>query len=295
MRPQRSCSRRESSRARDRGPRLPLGLGDEARDRARDARRRRGRCGRPRRGGRAGRVDRPAPARPRERSAFPRRPADRTGRPPADLLEPGLRGARRARVGARRDAVRALPRRGRLPAARDGRRSCAGRPARTSTGRWRTQPRFARELLAPTLVAAETLAEATSVAFPGLAGVLPDYGRFDPIDWGLGFELKDDKAGPLDRDADVAAHVRPLRRLGHVPLGRSGPRARAASCSPTASSTSGRRRPGRRSPTPSSAKEVEQQPVELVRPLEARQVACALDCLQRGGGDLGGEPFGHRP
>jgi CubicO group peptidase (beta-lactamase class C family) len=54
---------------------------------------------------------------------------------------------------------------------------------------------LAGELLAPTLVAPETLAEATTVAFPGLAGVLPDYGRFDPMDWGLGFELKDDKAG----------------------------------------------------------------------------------------------------
>ena len=54
---------------------------------------------------------------------------------------------------------------------------------------------LARELLAPTLVAGETLAEATAVAFPGLAGVLPDYGRFDPMDWGLGFELKDDKEG----------------------------------------------------------------------------------------------------
>ncbi len=54
---------------------------------------------------------------------------------------------------------------------------------------------LARELLAPTVVAGETLAEATAVAFPGLGGVLPDYGRFDPMDWGLGFELKDDKAG----------------------------------------------------------------------------------------------------
>ena len=51
------------------------------------------------------------------------------------------------------------------------------------------------ELLSPRLVADETLAEATSVAFPGLAGVLPDYGRFDPMDWGLGFELKDGKDG----------------------------------------------------------------------------------------------------
>lgn len=52
---------------------------------------------------------------------------------------------------------------------------------------------LALELLRPTLVAEETLAEATSVQFPGLKGVLPGIGRFDPLDWGLGFELKDAK------------------------------------------------------------------------------------------------------
>jgi CubicO group peptidase (beta-lactamase class C family) len=52
---------------------------------------------------------------------------------------------------------------------------------------------FAAELQAPTLVAEETLAEATSVQFPGLAGVLPEFGRWDPNDWGLGFELRDEK------------------------------------------------------------------------------------------------------
>jgi CubicO group peptidase (beta-lactamase class C family) len=52
-----------------------------------------------------------------------------------------------------------------------------------------------RELLAPMVIAPETLAEATSVQFPGLAGVIPDLGRFDPNDWGLGFELKDEKPG----------------------------------------------------------------------------------------------------
>jgi len=52
---------------------------------------------------------------------------------------------------------------------------------------------FARELQAPTLVAPETLAEATSVCFPGLAGILPDFGRYEPLDWGLGFELRDAK------------------------------------------------------------------------------------------------------
>ena len=32
------------------------------------------------------------------------------------------------------------------------------------------------------------------VQFPGLDGVLPDFGRFSPLDWGLGVELKGDKA-----------------------------------------------------------------------------------------------------
>lgn len=51
----------------------------------------------------------------------------------------------------------------------------------------------ARELLAPTLVAPETLALATTVAFPGIAGVLPGIGAYDPLDWGLGVEVKGDK------------------------------------------------------------------------------------------------------
>jgi CubicO group peptidase (beta-lactamase class C family) len=46
-----------------------------------------------------------------------------------------------------------------------------------------------RELLRPALVAPETLDEMTSVQFPGLSGVLPDHGRFDPLDWGLGVQL----------------------------------------------------------------------------------------------------------
>jgi CubicO group peptidase (beta-lactamase class C family) len=43
-------------------------------------------------------------------------------------------------------------------------------------------------------VAAETLAEATVVQFPGLVGILPGFGRMTPNDWGLGFELRDDKS-----------------------------------------------------------------------------------------------------
>jgi CubicO group peptidase (beta-lactamase class C family) len=45
------------------------------------------------------------------------------------------------------------------------------------------------ELLAPRLVADETRDEMVSVQFPDLAGVLPDHGRFDPLDWGLGVQL----------------------------------------------------------------------------------------------------------
>lgn len=54
---------------------------------------------------------------------------------------------------------------------------------------------LARELLSPTIVAPETVDEATTVQFPGLGGVIPGMGRFDPNDWGLGFELRDEKPG----------------------------------------------------------------------------------------------------
>jgi len=54
--------------------------------------------------------------------------------------------------------------------------------------------RFAAELLAPTLVHPATLAEATTVQFPGLDGVLPGYGTQRPNDWGLGLELRGHKS-----------------------------------------------------------------------------------------------------
>ena len=45
------------------------------------------------------------------------------------------------------------------------------------------------ELLRPRLIADETRDEMVAVQFPGLTGVLPDYGRFEPLDWGLGVQL----------------------------------------------------------------------------------------------------------
>ena len=52
---------------------------------------------------------------------------------------------------------------------------------------------LARELLRPTLIGAALTDEARSVVFPGLKGVLPGLGAFDPLDWGLGFEIRDGK------------------------------------------------------------------------------------------------------
>lgn len=55
--------------------------------------------------------------------------------------------------------------------------------------------KLAAELLAPTLVSRQTFDAATTVAYPGLAGVLPGFGRRqDPLDWGLGFEVRGGKS-----------------------------------------------------------------------------------------------------
>ncbi len=69
-----------------------------------------------------------------------------------------------------------------------------GSPAAGLVGPLEDLVRLAAELLSPTLVSASTMATATSVAFPGLAGVMPGFGRHDPLDWGLGFELRDAKS-----------------------------------------------------------------------------------------------------
>lgn len=86
--------------------------------------------------------------------------------------------------------------------------------------------RFAAELQRPALLAPQTLALATTVAFPGLDGVLPGYGVQRPNDWGLGFELRDGKSPHWTSTANSA------ETFGH--FGQSGtflwvdPRAQAA-------------------------------------------------------------------
>jgi CubicO group peptidase (beta-lactamase class C family) len=70
----------------------------------------------------------------------------------------------------------------------------AGSPAHAYRGPLDDLLAVGCELLRPTLVAPETLGEATTVQFPGLVGILPGLGRMEPNDWGLAFELRDAKS-----------------------------------------------------------------------------------------------------
>ena len=69
-------------------------------------------------------------------------------------------------------------------------RELAGSPGAGAFSTVADLSRFAAELLAPRLIAPQTHAEATSVVFPGLRGVLPGYGIQAANDWGLGFEIR---------------------------------------------------------------------------------------------------------
>jgi CubicO group peptidase (beta-lactamase class C family) len=70
----------------------------------------------------------------------------------------------------------------------------AGSPAWGATGPLTDLMNLAVELASPSLVDESLLAEATGVAFPGLSGVVPGFGRQANCDWGLGFEIRDGKA-----------------------------------------------------------------------------------------------------
>jgi CubicO group peptidase (beta-lactamase class C family) len=72
--------------------------------------------------------------------------------------------------------------------------SLDGSPAARGTSTVSDLVRFVAEVQAPKLVSAQLVAEATSVVFPGLRGVLPGFGSQEHNDWGLGFEVKADKS-----------------------------------------------------------------------------------------------------
>lgn len=68
-----------------------------------------------------------------------------------------------------------------------------GSPAAAGVSTVADMVRFLAELQAPRLLHPSTLQTATTVAFPGLAGLLPGFGKQDPNDWGLGFEIRNGK------------------------------------------------------------------------------------------------------
>jgi CubicO group peptidase (beta-lactamase class C family) len=69
-----------------------------------------------------------------------------------------------------------------------------GSPASGGIATLRDLEAFVFELLSPSIVSRETLVDATRVHFAGLSGVVPGFGRYDPCDWGIGFELKAGKS-----------------------------------------------------------------------------------------------------
>ena len=68
--------------------------------------------------------------------------------------------------------------------------TCIGSPAHGARGPVSDLVRLARELLRPRHFPPEHLVAARTVEFRGIAGVLPGFGRQDPNDWGLGFEVR---------------------------------------------------------------------------------------------------------
>jgi CubicO group peptidase (beta-lactamase class C family) len=70
----------------------------------------------------------------------------------------------------------------------------AGSPAADGVAPVRDLARVIQEVLSPQgLLHPSTLADACSVQYPGLRGVLPGFGSQDPNDWGLGFEIRGHK------------------------------------------------------------------------------------------------------
>ncbi|HEV7536451.1 MAG TPA: serine hydrolase domain-containing protein [Acidimicrobiia bacterium] len=70
-----------------------------------------------------------------------------------------------------------------------------GHPGWGATGTAADLLALGRELLVPEpgVLSRAMRDRATAVAFPGLDGVVPGFGRQRPNDWGLGFELRDHK------------------------------------------------------------------------------------------------------
>ncbi len=68
-----------------------------------------------------------------------------------------------------------------------------GSPARGAAGPIDDLIRLADELLNPVVLRPEIIRQASTLAFPGLTGILPGFGRQTPNDWGLGCEIRSTK------------------------------------------------------------------------------------------------------
>jgi len=89
-----------------------------------------------------------------------------------------------------------------------------GSPAHAAVSTATDLAKWAKELMAPRLLAADTVQQATTVAFADLDGVLPGFGWQSPCDWGLGFEIRGTKEPHWTAAANSPA------TFGH--FGRSG-------------------------------------------------------------------------
>jgi len=68
-----------------------------------------------------------------------------------------------------------------------------GSPAHGARGPVTDLAALAADLLTPNLLLPKVVELASTVAFPGLGGVLPGFGRQETNDWGLGCEIRDHK------------------------------------------------------------------------------------------------------
>ena len=89
-----------------------------------------------------------------------------------------------------------------------------GPPAHGARGPIADLAALAADLLRPTLLLPKVVELASTVAFPGLGGVLPGFGRQQRNDWGLGCEIRDHK------DPHWTAPANSPRTFGH--FGQSG-------------------------------------------------------------------------
>lgn len=89
-----------------------------------------------------------------------------------------------------------------------------GSPAKDGHGTVADLLRFARELLAPTLLDPGLAEDLRTPQWPDLDGVLPGYGRQEPNPWGLGFEVR------ADKDPHWTHQDLPATTFGH--FGQSG-------------------------------------------------------------------------